>query len=157
MNMAVTARRRSASIAPFRKIAWKRSASRVRSIARSKSALPGDRLSALSQRRRARLYRRCCAEMRASRSSSLGSEDSRPCNGEHIRRDLPAHSEVEVTLRIDESRIITVTAYGEVARFRYWLTVCLSPTCTRSGVTEIPSQSGCMTRAAGSRKRRQTA
>ena len=31
--------------------------------------------------------------------------------GEHIRRDLPAHSEVEVTLKIDESRIITVTAY----------------------------------------------
>jgi molecular chaperone DnaK len=31
--------------------------------------------------------------------------------GEHIRRDLPAGSEVEVTLRIDESRIITVTAY----------------------------------------------
>jgi molecular chaperone DnaK len=31
--------------------------------------------------------------------------------GEEIRRDLPAHSEVEVTLRIDESRIVTVTAY----------------------------------------------
>ncbi|MEI9898151.1 MAG: hypothetical protein WDN28_30920 [Chthoniobacter sp.] len=31
--------------------------------------------------------------------------------GEHIRRDLPAHSEVEVTLKIDESRIITVAAY----------------------------------------------
>ncbi len=31
--------------------------------------------------------------------------------GENIRRDLPAGSEVEVTLRIDESRIITVTAY----------------------------------------------
>lgn len=31
--------------------------------------------------------------------------------GENIRRDLPAGSEVEVTLRIDESRIITLTAY----------------------------------------------
>jgi len=31
--------------------------------------------------------------------------------GEHIRRDLPTGSEVEVRLRIDESRIITVTAY----------------------------------------------
>ena len=30
---------------------------------------------------------------------------------ENIRRDLPAGSEVEVTLRIDESRIITATAY----------------------------------------------
>jgi len=29
----------------------------------------------------------------------------------NIRRDLPAGSEVEVTLRIDESRIITATAY----------------------------------------------
>jgi molecular chaperone DnaK len=34
-----------------------------------------------------------------------------PVNGEEIRRDLPAGSEVEATLRIDESRIITVTAY----------------------------------------------
>lgn len=31
--------------------------------------------------------------------------------GENIRRDLPSGSEVEVTLKIDESRIITVTAY----------------------------------------------
>ncbi|EDY20132.1 2-alkenal reductase [Chthoniobacter flavus Ellin428] len=31
--------------------------------------------------------------------------------GEQIRRDLPANSEVEVTLKIDESRIVTVTAY----------------------------------------------
>lgn len=31
--------------------------------------------------------------------------------GQNIRRDLPAGSEVEVTLRVDESRIITVTAY----------------------------------------------
>jgi molecular chaperone DnaK len=31
--------------------------------------------------------------------------------GEHIRRDLPANSEVEVTLKIDESRIVTVAAY----------------------------------------------
>jgi molecular chaperone DnaK len=29
----------------------------------------------------------------------------------NIRRDLPAGTEVEVTLRMDESRIITVTAY----------------------------------------------
>jgi molecular chaperone DnaK len=32
-------------------------------------------------------------------------------NAENIRRDLPAGSEVEVTLKMDESRIITVTAY----------------------------------------------
>jgi molecular chaperone DnaK len=31
--------------------------------------------------------------------------------GDMIRRDLPAGSEVEVTLRMDESRILTVTAY----------------------------------------------
>jgi molecular chaperone DnaK len=31
--------------------------------------------------------------------------------GDMIRRDLPAGSEVEVTLKMDESRIITVTAY----------------------------------------------
>ena len=31
--------------------------------------------------------------------------------GDMIRRDLPAGSDVEVTLKIDESRIITVTAY----------------------------------------------
>lgn len=31
--------------------------------------------------------------------------------GEHIRRDLPAGSEVEVTLKMDESRIVTVAAY----------------------------------------------
>jgi molecular chaperone DnaK len=31
--------------------------------------------------------------------------------GKNIRRDLPAGTEVEITLRMDESRIITVTAY----------------------------------------------
>jgi molecular chaperone DnaK len=31
--------------------------------------------------------------------------------GDMIRRDLPANSEVEVTLKMDESRIVTVTAY----------------------------------------------
>jgi molecular chaperone DnaK len=31
--------------------------------------------------------------------------------GEHIRRDLPANSELEVTLKMDESRIVTVAAY----------------------------------------------
>lgn len=31
--------------------------------------------------------------------------------GDMIRRDLPAGSEVEVTLKMDESRILTVTAY----------------------------------------------
>jgi molecular chaperone DnaK len=34
--------------------------------------------------------------------------------GEHIRRDLPAHSVVEVTLKVDESRIITVVAYVQL-------------------------------------------
>lgn len=32
-------------------------------------------------------------------------------NAENIKRDLPAGSEVEVTLKMDESRIITLTAY----------------------------------------------
>ena len=32
-------------------------------------------------------------------------------NGANVRRDLPAGSEVEVTLRIDEARIVTVNAY----------------------------------------------
>ncbi len=31
--------------------------------------------------------------------------------GDMIRRDLPANSEVEVTMKMDESRIVTVTAY----------------------------------------------
>ena len=31
--------------------------------------------------------------------------------GQHIRRDLPIGSEIEVTLRMDESRMITVVAY----------------------------------------------
>jgi molecular chaperone DnaK len=45
---------------------------------------------------------------RADRNRLVGMLEIR---GEHIRRDLPAHTEVEVTLRIDDSRIITVTAY----------------------------------------------
>jgi molecular chaperone DnaK len=45
---------------------------------------------------------------RADRNRLVGTLDIK---GEHIRRDLPSHSEVEVTLRIDESRIVTVTAY----------------------------------------------
>jgi len=45
---------------------------------------------------------------RADRNRLVGSLEIR---GENIRRDLPTGSEVEVTLRIDESRIITVTAY----------------------------------------------
>lgn len=45
---------------------------------------------------------------RADRNRLVGMLEIR---GEHIRRDLPAGSEVEVTLRIDASRIITVTAF----------------------------------------------
>ncbi|HVT04951.1 MAG TPA: Hsp70 family protein [Thermoanaerobaculia bacterium] len=45
---------------------------------------------------------------RADRNRLVGTLEIR---GESIRRDLPAGSEVEVTLRIDESRIITVNAY----------------------------------------------
>lgn len=37
--------------------------------------------------------------------------DTLPLNAANIRRDLPAGSEVEVTLRMDESRIITMTAF----------------------------------------------
>lgn len=45
---------------------------------------------------------------RADRNRLVGMLEIR---GEEIRRDLPAHSEVEVSLKIDESRIITVAAY----------------------------------------------
>jgi molecular chaperone DnaK len=45
---------------------------------------------------------------RADRNRQVGSLEIR---GEEIRRDLPAGSEIEVTLRIDESRLITVKAY----------------------------------------------
>jgi molecular chaperone DnaK len=45
---------------------------------------------------------------KADRNRHVGSLEIK---GENIRRDLPAASEVEVSLRVDESRIITVTAY----------------------------------------------
>jgi molecular chaperone DnaK len=45
---------------------------------------------------------------RADRNRLVGTLEIK---AEHIRRDLPAGSEVEVTLRIDESRVITATAY----------------------------------------------
>jgi molecular chaperone DnaK len=45
---------------------------------------------------------------RADRNRLVGLLEIR---GEHIKRDLPAGSKIEVTLRIDESRIITVSAY----------------------------------------------
>jgi molecular chaperone DnaK len=45
---------------------------------------------------------------RADRNRLVGSLEIK---AEEIRRDLPAGSDVEVTLRIDESRIITVNAY----------------------------------------------
>ncbi|MBV9489341.1 MAG: Hsp70 family protein [Verrucomicrobia bacterium] len=45
---------------------------------------------------------------RADRNRHVGSLEIR---GENIRRDLPIGSDVEVSLRIDESRIITVTAW----------------------------------------------
>jgi molecular chaperone DnaK len=45
---------------------------------------------------------------RADRNRLVGSLEIR---GENIRRDLPPGSQIEVAIRIDESRIITVTAY----------------------------------------------
>jgi molecular chaperone DnaK len=45
---------------------------------------------------------------RADRNRRVGSLEIR---GENIRRDLPEGSQVEVTLRVDKSRIIKVTAY----------------------------------------------
>jgi molecular chaperone DnaK len=45
---------------------------------------------------------------KADRNRHVGSLEIK---GENIRRDLPMGSEVEVSLRVDESRIITVTAY----------------------------------------------
>lgn len=45
---------------------------------------------------------------RADRNRLIGSLEIR---GDMIRRDLPANSEVEVVLKMDESRIVTVTAY----------------------------------------------
>jgi molecular chaperone DnaK len=45
---------------------------------------------------------------KADRNRLVGSLEIR---GENIRRDLPAGSEVEVTLRMDESRILKLTAY----------------------------------------------
>jgi molecular chaperone DnaK len=45
---------------------------------------------------------------KADRNRHVGSLEIR---GEKIRRDLPIGSDVEVSVRVDESRIITVTAY----------------------------------------------
>ena len=62
---------------------------------------------------------------RADRNRLVGTLEIK---GENIRRDLPAGSEVEVTLRIDESRIITLTAYVPLLDEEFMTTVNMGVT-----------------------------